>query len=184
MSKENSGLFKGTSGSNATIKTSHKQNLIISRVTGMDLREHPREKSLTAKQKKSVKNKISARTATRREYKKFESDRRFAERRKEGVKKFWMQERRRILNGEITTREWSNKQKNAILGKKRPSYNGKTIQGHHMFSASKYPHLANRGEVIFPVTFDEHLYGWHGGNFKTSLPGRPINYSKKHNFGR
>ena len=157
-------------------------SVIASRTAGLDLNEHPRGKSLTAKQKKAVKNKIIARTATRNEFKKYMSDKRFSERRKEGVNQFWMQERRRLQNGQSPTRTWSNEQKEAILGKKRPTYNGKTIQGHHVFSANKYPHLANQGNVIYPVTFDEHLYGWHGGNFKNSLPGQPINYAKKYDF--
>ena len=83
-----------------------------------------------------------------------------------------------------TTREWSDAQRESILSGFRPKYNGKTIQGHHTYSAGRYPHLANRGEVFFSVTFDEHLYGWHGGNFKNSLPGKPISYKKKHGFRR
>ena len=36
------------------------------------------------------------------------------------------------------------------------------------------PHLADKGEIIYPVTPNEHLKGWHGGNFKNSRPGEPI----------
>ena len=50
----------------------------------------------------------------------------------------------------------------------------KTIQGHYSYSVSKYPHLADKGEVIYPATANEHLNGWHGGNYKNSLPGEPI----------
>lgn len=31
-----------------------------------------------------------------------------------------------------------------------------------------------KGEIIYPVTLNEHLKGWHGGNFKNSRPGEPI----------
>lgn len=191
MGGGNGGLCFGTRGGEKKLELRLRRNnyrevgvIIVSRTAGLDLREHPREKSLTKMQKKEIKNKIASRTATKKEYKKFESDKRFGERRKEGVNQFWKQERRRLLSGLTPTREWSDEQKKDILGKKRPSYNGKTVQGHHTYSASKFPHLANRGEIIFPVTFEEHLHGWHGGNFKNSLPGAPIKYSQKFNFGR
>ncbi len=183
MSKGNSGLFGGTVGANKAA-LSLGQGIIASRVKGLDLREHPREKSLSVKQRKLIKEKIDNRTATQLEYYQYMSDKRFAERRKTGVNEFWKQERRRIKKGKATTREWSDAQRESILSGFRPKYNGKTIQGHHTYSAGRYPHLANRGEVIFPVTFDEHLYGWHGGNFKNSLPGKPVSYKKKHNFRR
>ena len=48
------------------------------------------------------------------------------------------------------------------------------IQGHHSYSVSKYPHLAGKSAIIYPATFNEHLNGWHGGNFKNSKSGRPI----------
>ena len=181
MSKGNSGLFHGTAGANVAV-LSHGQDIIASRVAGMDLREHPRGKSLSAKQRKEIAAKIKNRTATKSEYERYYSDSRFSKRRKEGVRQFWVQEQMRILSGKETTRDWSTAQRQAILRSKRPKYNGKTVQGHHTYSASKYPHLANQGAVIFPVTFDEHLYGWHGGNFKNSLPGRPIKQKTYHNF--
>ena len=98
-----------------------------------------------------------------------------------GVNEFWKQERQRIKNNERTTRNWSEEQKSAISRGERPKHNGKSIQGHHTYSASRYPHLANKGEIIYPVTFDEHLYGWHGGNFQNSYPGIPIK-KVKYNF--
>lgn len=183
MSKGNSGLFCGTVGANEAVLC-QGQGIIASRVKGLDLREHPRENSLSAKRRKLIKEKIDNRTATKSEYYQYMSHKRFSERRKTGVNEFWKQERRRIREGKATTREWSDAQKATILSGLRPKYNGKTIQGHHTYSASRYPHLANRGEVVFPVTFDEHLYGWHGGNFKKSLPGKPVSYHKKYNFRR
>ena len=32
------------------------------------------------------------------------------------------------------------------------------MHAHHTYSVKKYPHLANRGEIIFPTTFQEHLH--------------------------
>lgn len=181
MSKGNSGLFTQTSGA-ITLTLSIGQDLIASRVKGLDLREHPRNKALSAKQRKEISVKIKNRTATRKEYALYNSDNRFSKRRKEGVRQFWVQEQVRILSGKPTTRNWSETQRQEILNNQRPTYNGKAIQGHHTYSAKLYPHLANQGAVIFPVTFAEHLYGWHGGNFKYSLPGRPIRKKTYHNF--
>ena len=30
-------------------------------------------------------------------------------------------------------------------------------------------------DIIYPVTKYEHRQGWHGGNMRNSLPGKPIN---------
>ncbi|WP_195617547.1 hypothetical protein [Clostridium paraputrificum] len=35
--------------------------------------------------------------------------------------------------------------------------------------------LADKGEVIYPATFNEHLNKWHGRNYRNSNPGSPIN---------
>ncbi len=51
----------------------------------------------------------------------------------------------------------SNEQIEEVLNNNVPKYNGKAITGHHSYSASKYPHLADKGEVIYPATFNEHL---------------------------
>lgn len=183
MSKGNSGLFHGTIGDD--FPNVLDSDIIAKRTAKFDLKEHPRKiKTLSLKQKRMIKEKIKNRTASMKEYKMLKSDERFAKRRKKGVAEFWKQEKKRIKKGEKTTREWNDKQKHAILNNKRPKFNHRSLSGHHTFSASKYPHLADKGEVIFPVTFDEHLYGWHGGNFKNSSPGKPIRYSKKHNFRR
>lgn len=158
MSKGHSDLFHGTIGDSFPNVTD--TSIVEKRTSGFDLNEHPRKnKSLTSKQEKEIKDKINNRTATMEEYKLLKSDERFSKRRKKGVREFWEQEKQRIKNGEKTTREWNEEQKNAILNNKVPVFNNRSIQAHHSFSAKKYPHLADKGEVIFPVTFDEHLYG-------------------------
>lgn len=123
---------------------------------------------------KELKNKIDSRTATREEYDLYEWNKKMTQRRSEGVKDFWNQERERIISGEETSRNWSQEQIADILSGKTPKYDGKPIQGHHTYSVSQYPHLANKGEIIYPVTLNEHLNGWHGGNYRNSLPGEPI----------
>ena len=155
---------------NPTIK-----EIISERVNGLDLSEHQlTSKQLSSKKMSEIKSKIDNRTASKSEYEIYEWNKRFSARRREGVKQFWNQERERIINSENTTRNWTTEQIQDILNGRTPKYGGKPIQGHHSYSASKYPHLANKGEVIYPVTPNEHLRGWHGGNFKNSIPGEPI----------
>ena len=151
------------------------KEIISERVQGFDLEAHPTSnKQLSSSKMKELKNKIDSRTATRDEYNLYEWNKKISQRRSEGVKDFWNQERERIISGERTTRNWNQEQITDILNGKTPKYNGKPMQGHHAYSVSQYPHLANKGEVIYPVTPNEHLNGWHGGNYRNSLPGEPI----------
>ncbi|MED1790089.1 hypothetical protein P4V47_21890 [Brevibacillus laterosporus] len=99
-----------------------------------------------------MERKIQDRTITKEEWKRLEWNKRLASRRDEGVENFWDQERTRIRNGEPTTRQWSQEQLNDILNNKTPKYNGKSIAGHHAYSVSKYPPLADKGEIIYPAS--------------------------------
>lgn len=180
MSKPLSHHFHGTTGErmfSITIRQS-EGDIIKERVQGLDLREHPVKHKSTLSLK-AIKNKIANRSASRDDYKKYDAMHRLSKKRKIGVKEFYKQERRRIKNGEPTTRNWTAEQRHDILQKRIPKANGKSMQGHHTYSVLKYPHLAAKGEIIYPVTFEEHLYVWHGGNFKNSLPGRPFKRKRK-----
>ncbi|MHA6531857.1 hypothetical protein ACX1DY_16050, partial [Paenibacillus sp. BAC0078] len=132
-------------------------------------------KQLGNKTKKRLEDKVKNRTITKEEWRRLEWNKRLASRRDEGVENFWDQERARIRNGEPTTREWSDEQIIDILNNKAPTLDGKTITGHHTYSVSKYPHLADKGEIIYPATIKEHLKRWHGGSYRKSLPGEPMN---------
>ncbi|MEK4005965.1 HNH endonuclease [Paenibacillus sp. FSL H3-0333] len=132
-------------------------------------------KQLGYRTKKKFNKKVDNRTITKEEWKRLQWNKRLDSRRDEGVQKFWDQERARIRNGEQTTREWSQEQINDILNDKAPTFNGKTITGHHAYSVSKNPHLADKGEIIYPATFKEHLKRWHGNSYRKSLPGKPMN---------
>ncbi|MGI2721472.1 hypothetical protein [Bacillus cytotoxicus] len=172
-------LAKGNGGSGVKgtgeVYTVKAEDVIAERVKDFDLREHPVSyKQLSAKKMKELKLKIENRTITKEEYQSYIWNKKFARRRDKGVVEFWKQERIRILNGETPTRNWSNEQIEDILNKKRAKFNGQTLQGHQTYSAAKYPHLADKGEVIYPLTYKEHFYGWHGRNYKNSLPGKPI----------
>lgn len=190
MSKPVSYYYVGTQGFLAfygpelslfRLSSEDAESIIAARTKGLDLREHSinNKKALSSKQMKEVKQKIAQRTATMEEYKNYAMTQRFNKRRQQAIDTFWKDERDRILSGKPWTRQWTEEQKETILAKRRPKFNGKTLQGHHTYSVSKYPHLSNRSEVIYPVTFDEHLYEWHGGNFKNSSPGKRIK-KKKH----
>ncbi|WP_231559863.1 hypothetical protein ACPVTF_16085 [Geobacillus icigianus] len=160
-------------GNNIGHKT--EANIIAERAKNLDLA--PREipyKIMGSKKMKQLKEKIENRTISKEEWKQFKWNKRFKRRRDIGVDNFWEQERERLLNGE-STRNWTSEQIRDIINGNVPKHNGKTLIGHHVYSASKYPQIANRGEIIYPVTFKEHLYRWHGGNYKQSLPGKPLN---------
>ncbi|WP_443217508.1 hypothetical protein [Sporolactobacillus sp. CQH2019] len=47
-----------------------------------------------------------------------------------------------------------------MVSGKKPNFDGKPIVG-DSYSASKYPHLADKGDIIYPATYNEHLNGWH-----------------------
>lgn len=121
-----------------------------------------------------IKKKIEDRIATKQKYEIYEWNKRFSARRREGVKQFWNQERERIINEDNFTRGWTSEQIKDILNGSIPKFDGRAIQGHHSYSAAKYPQLADKGEIIYPATLNEHLKGWHGGNFKNSVPVEPI----------
>ncbi|MGM0969828.1 MAG: T7SS effector LXG polymorphic toxin [Bacillota bacterium] len=151
------------------------EKIIAERTKGLDLRKHPvQRKQLSTKKMKELKDKFENRTITKLEYENYKWNKKFAKHRNTGVNEFWYQERQRILNKEDPTRNWDKQQLNDILNGKKPKVDGKTVQGHHSYSASQYPHLANKGEIIYPATPNEHLNGWHGGNWKNSLPGERI----------
>ncbi len=190
MSKPNSGHFVGTIGDIMSKYTVVKisvdtkpteSDIILERVQHLDLREHPyKYRQLSRKRLLDLRSKMDERTMTKVEYKTYMSNQRLSKRRDKGVLNFWNEEKHRILTCQPTSREWTYQQKHDIIHDKKPKQNGKTIQAHHTYSVSKYPHLADKGAIIFPATFYEHLYGWHGGNFKQSLPGKPIKQSVLH----
>ena len=101
-------------------------------------------------------------------------DRRFNNRRKRGVDRFWAQEKQRIKSGQKPSRNWSPEQKAAILNDEVPKGpDGVPMEGHHMHNALDYPQKAADGKNIEPVTKDEHLHKWHGGNFQNDTHGKP-----------
>lgn len=151
------------------------EEIISKRTEGLDLEAHPsNQKQLSSKKMSEIKKKIDNRTATKSEYDAYKWNKKIKNKRAKAVDEFWADEKIRISQGK-PTRKWSPKQTADIMNGKRPKYNGKTIQGHHTYSVSEYPHLAGESKTIYPATFNEHFNGWHGGNWKTSKPGKRIN---------
>lgn len=182
--KPSSGHFKGTTGSalsNVSPNTGAKNSYIIKK--GLDLREHPTKyKQINSKKMKEFNRKAANRTLTKKEYKRREWQKRLNARRQAGIDAFWALEKELIKNNLPTTRNWTANQRAEILSGKKPKYMNVTMQSHHTYSVSKYPHLANIGALIYPVTRNEHLKRWHGNNYKTSFPGIPINSNFKEEF--
>ncbi|WP_085702937.1 RHS repeat-associated core domain-containing protein [Pseudomonas sp. B15(2017)] len=132
-------------------------------------------KPLGDPQKKVLQGKVANRTATKDEVAHLDWDRRFSNRRQRGVDRFWSEERKRLRAGEAGTRNWDETQADAIKSGKRPKFDGKTIEGHHLYNALDYPHLADKPFNIYPATRDEHFFRWHGGNFQNDTMGKPLN---------
>lgn len=179
MSKPSSGHFSNTTGAknsyNNIMSNRSASDIITSYTRGLDTSEHPTKyKQLSSKKLKELNAKEKARTLTKDEYKRRSFHLRLTRRRNDAINSFWKHEKALILHNLPTTRNCSSSQKADIINGKRPKYKGKTMHSHHTFSVAKYPHLANKRALIYPATPNEHINGWHGGNTRTSKPGRPI----------
>lgn len=185
MSKPDSGHFKGTIGCRNTsryISQIDKNNDIIA-TNKLDTREHPtKQKQLSSKNLKILREKVRNRTITKTEYKQLDWQRRLDARRKYGIDIFWEREAELIIHNQPTTRNWSAEQIADILNGKRPKYKGESMHSHHTYSVAKYPHLANIGYLIYPVTRNEHINRWHGRNFRNSIHGQPVNITFQEEF--
>jgi len=136
---------------------------------------------LTPKQKSNLKSKLKNRTITKDEFAALDWDRRFSNRRKRGVDRFWASERIAIRNG-TPSRNWTTTQRDDILSGKTPQLDGKPIEGHHRYNAIDHPNIADLSENIHPASWDEHFNKWHGGNFRNDTFGVPNNPSYPDNF--
>jgi RHS repeat-associated protein len=114
--------------------------------------------------------KLASRTITRDEWARLQWNERLANRRRAGVEAFWDEEGARLLQGLPGTRTWTPSQAQTLMqGGRLPG-----VFGHHTFSVSRYPHLANDPRVIYPVNFVEHMFRWHGGWFGRPSHGQPL----------
>ncbi len=181
MSKPTSGHFKNTLGSRSHGAHDFSRFEIesLEYAKREEIVPHPiKRKQMSTKKKKELRNKVRNRTITKKEYKELDWNRRLAIRRNKGVNLFWNHEKQLLDSKLPGTRNWTDQQERDILNNKRPKFKGKVIKSHHTYSVKLYPHLADRAEFIFPATDNEHFNGWHGGDYKNSLPGIPIKFIK------
>ena len=140
-------------------------------------------KPLGKNQVKEYNEKLANRTLTQDEYKHLDWHNRFKNRRNRAVDRFWSNERRSLRAGESGTRNWSASQRDTILNSRRaPQFNGQPLEGHHRYNALDHPQIADRPEYIYPVTKDEHLHRWHGGNWQNDTFGKPLSPSYPEDF--
>lgn len=142
----------------------------------------PYEKKLSQNKMKDLKGKIDNRTITKEEYEEYNWNKKIDKARADGVRKFYQNEKEVLKNGEKGTRNYTEEMKKDIIDGKRPNFNGKPLEGHHKYSVEKYPNLAKEPTNIYPTTKDEHLYRWHGGNYRNPTLGKPINPNFKEEF--
>ena len=135
-------------------------------------------KQLGKQKYKQLQAKVAARTITREEWKRLQWFERLSERRERGVDLFWAAERQRLAEGLPGTRAWSPSQEATILNGRTP----RGIAGHHRYSVSSYPQIANDPANIYPVTFNEHLNRWHNGAWANQTHGIPLNPSVPEDF--
>lgn len=142
----------------------------------------PYNKKMTQKQISEAKEKIADRIITKEEYEELKWNEKITKSRKEGVENFWAKEKQRLNDGELGTRNWTDQQKEEIIAGNRATFEGKTLEGHHQYSVDKYPNLIKDPDNIYPVTKQEHLQRWHGGNFKNQTDGEPLNPNHPEEF--
>lgn len=131
-------------------------------------------RQLSTKQLKKYREKINNRTITQEEYKRYSWNKRFKERRDEGVKAFWQKEIDAIQKGDAGKRNYLPEQLAEMEAGNIPTFGGKKLAGHHKYSASEYPQLANDPNNIYPATFREHFERWHGGRWANQSRGVPL----------
>jgi hypothetical protein len=155
-------------------KPKNAEQILSERTKGLDLSPHPSKiKQLSSKRMSELKKKIDNRTITKIEHAQYRWNEKIDKARRSAVRDFWDKEITRIAQDK-PTRPWTVEQTAQINARKPAQFSGQSLQGHHTYSVSQFPHLAGKHEVIWPATFKEHLYGWHGGKWSTSLLGKPI----------
>ncbi|USQ96570.1 RHS repeat-associated core domain-containing protein [Caulobacter sp. RL271] len=127
-------------------------------------------RQLSQKARSALLEKVQSRTITRAEWQRLQWHDRLTARRQEGIDQFWHQERQNLANGLPGTRNWNAQARQSIMDGGTP----RGIFGHHKYSVSRYPQLANDPANIAPVTFSEHFQGWHGGNWRNPSHGVPL----------
>lgn len=87
--------------------------------------------------------------------------------RQKAVKEAWGKEKQRVLQGK-GTRNWTVGQQAELIEHNRVS----GFEGQHMKNVARYPQYAGDSNNIQFLTYEEHYYGAHRGNWKNETNGR------------
>lgn len=86
--------------------------------------------------------------------------------RADAIKDAWAQERKLVMQGR-GTRDWTVSQQEELLRTGKVS----GFDGSHMLDASSNPSVAMEPDNIQFLTYEEHIYGAHGGNTRNPTTG-------------
>ncbi len=109
---------------------------------------------------------MDARGDDARNYEIFGDPRSLAAQRQSAINKAWAQERQLVLQGR-GTRNWTVSQQEELIRTGKVS----GFDGSHMLDASSNPLEAGNPDNIQFLTYEEHIYGAHGGNTHTPTTG-------------
>ena len=87
--------------------------------------------------------------------------------RQKAVRDAWAREKQLVLQGK-GTRDWTVAQQAELI--QFGTVRG--FEGQHMLNVADYPEHAGDPENIQFLTYEEHFYGAHGGNFRNETSGR------------
>ena len=87
--------------------------------------------------------------------------------RQKAVRDAWAREKQLVLEGK-GTRNWTVAQQAELI--KYGSISG--FEGQHMLNVANYPEHAGNPDNIQFLTYEEHFYGAHGGDFHNETNGR------------
>lgn len=145
---------------------------------GNDVATRPKRelphRPLSAKEEAELQAKVRNRTISPEDWERLQFSRRLKNRRSRGVNRFWAEERRKLREGKPGTRNWTPEQREDILAGRTPKHGGEPIEGHHRHNVADYPDIADQADTIYPVTKDEHVNRWHGGDFQNDTSGQPL----------
>ena len=99
-------------------------------------------------------------------YQLFGDSRSFSAQRNSAINEAWEQERKLVMQGR-GTRDWSVSQQEELIRTGKVS----GFDGSHMLDASNNPSVANNPDNIQFLTYEEHIYGAHGGNTHNPTTG-------------
>lgn len=145
-------------------------------------------KSLSDDKLEELSKKLNSKNISKKEYKQIAWHKKMKKMREDAVDKFWNIERKKLLSGTKTTRNWTIQNKKDIIQGRSPKYidsSGKktSIDGHHKYNVKDHPQQAGDAKNIYPAERNtEHFKRWHGKNWQNETKGKPLLESIKELF--